>query len=219
VRKLLNPPWSPFGKGGNDTPLLINVSAIILSAGESQRMGTLKPLLPFGEKTVIETVLDNFLKVNLYEIIVVLGYQADRIIEFINRYSVKTVTNEKYKDGMLSSIQKGIEATDEKTEAYMIALVDQPFISPFLIEALLEKYENNGIIIPSYNGKRGHPIIIPAKYIDEIFGLDTNIGLRQLIQNHEDEIIYVDVAFDDVIRDMDFPEDYKREIGLVLKKE
>jgi molybdenum cofactor cytidylyltransferase len=219
VRKLLNPPWSPFGKGGNDTPLLINVSAIILSAGESQRMGTLKPLLPFGEKTVIETVLDNFLKVNLYEIIVVLGYQADRIIEFINRYSVKTVTNEKYKDGMLSSIQKGIEATDEKTEAYMIALVDQPFISPFLIEALLEKYENNGIIIPSYNGKRGHPIIIPAKYRDEIFGLDTNIGLRQLIQNHEDEIIYVDVAFDDVIRDMDFPEDYKREIGLVLKKE
>jgi molybdenum cofactor cytidylyltransferase len=219
VRKLLNPPWSPFGKGGNDTPLLINVSAIILSAGESRRMGTLKPLLPFGEKTVIETVLDNFLKVNLYEIIVVLGYQANRIIEIISRYSVKIVFNEKYKDGMLSSIQKGIEATDEKTEAYMIALVDQPFISSSLIESLLGKCENNGIVIPSYNGRRGHPIIIPAKYRDEIFRLDANIGLRQLIQNHEDEIIYVDVSSDDVIRDMDFPEDYKREIELVLKRE
>ncbi len=219
MRKFLNPPWSPFSKGGNYTPLLINISGIILSAGESRRMGTLKPLLPFGEKTVIETVLDNFLKVNLYEIIVVLGYQASRIIEIISRYSVKIVTNEIYKDGMLSSIQKGIEATDEKTEAYMIALADQPFIHSSLIESLLKKCENNGIIIPSYNGRRGHPIIIPAKYRDEIFGLDANIGLRQLIQNHEDEIIYVDVSSDDVIRDMDFPEDYKREIGLVLKKE
>jgi molybdenum cofactor cytidylyltransferase len=197
----------------------MNISGIILSAGESRRMGTLKPLLPFGEKTVIETVLDNFLKVNLCEIIVVLGYQAERIIETIGQNSAKIVVNEKYEDGMLSSIQKGIEATYEKTEAYMIALVDQPFISSSLIESLLRKYDNNGIIIPSYNGKRGHPIIIPAKYRDEIFRLDANIGLRQLIQNHEDEIIYVDVAFDDVIRDMDFPEDYKREIGLVLKRE
>ena len=182
-------------------------------------MGTLKPLLPFGEKTVIETVLDNYLKVNLYEIIIVLGYQAERIIQTIGQNSVKIVVNKEYKDGMLSSIKKGIEATDEKTEAYMIALVDQPFISSTLIESLLGKYENNGIIIPSYSGRRGHPIIIPAKYRDEIFGLDANIGLRQLIQNHEDEIIYVDVSSDEIIRDMDFPEDYKREIGLVLKRE
>jgi len=194
----------------------MNISGIILSAGESRRMGTSKPLLPFGEKTVIEIVLDNLLKVNLYEIIVVLGYQADRIIEIINQYPVKIVINERYKEGMLTSIQKGIESTDEKAEAFLIALVDQPFVSYSLIESLLEKYENNGIIIPCYNGKRGHPVIIPAKYRDEIFCLDLNIGLRQLIHSHEDEIIHISVLSDEVVRDMDFPEDYKREIRLML---
>jgi molybdenum cofactor cytidylyltransferase len=191
----------------------MKVSGIVLSAGESRRMGSLKQLLPFGHKTVIETVLDNFLQTDLYEIIVVLGYQAEQISKVIGK-KAKLVPNESYKDGMLSSIQCGIKATDENTEAFLIGLGDQPFIHASVIGMLLEHFEEcgKGIAIPRYNGKRGHPIIISAKYREEISHLDSNVGLRQLIYRHEDDLSYIDVPSDDVIRDMDYPEDYEREL-------
>ena len=192
----------------------MNISGIVLSAGESSRMGSLKQLLPFGHKTVIETVLDNFLQTDLYEIIVVLGHQAEQISIVLGESPVKKVTNERYKDGMLSSIQYGINATNRNTEAYLIGLGDQPFVSASLIIPLLERFKEcgKGIVIPSYNGKRGHPIVIHAKYRDEISHLDPNVGLRQLVYEHEDDLAYVDVPSDAVIRDMDFPEDYEREL-------
>jgi molybdenum cofactor cytidylyltransferase len=192
----------------------MNVSGIILSAGESTRMGSLKQLLPFGQKTVMETVIGNFLQADLYEIIVVLGHQAEQISRVLGKSPIKRVINEKYKDGMLSSVQRGIEATDENTEAFLIGLGDQPFVPASVIIKLLESFREcgKGIVIPSYNKKRGHPIVIHAKYRDEISHLDTNVGLRQLVYEHEDDLAYVDVPSDEVIRDMDFPEDYEREL-------
>jgi len=191
----------------------MNISAIILSAGESKRMGSLKQLLPFGHKTVIETVLDNFLQADLYETIVVLGHQAEQISKVLGK-NVKIAINEKYKDGMLSSIQCGINATSKNTDAFLIGLVDQPFVKVDAIRMILKHFEEcgKGIVIPSYNGKRGHPIIIDAKYRDEIFHLDPSVGLRQLVYRHENDLAYVDVPSDEVIRDMDYPEDYKREL-------
>lgn len=189
----------------------MKVSVIVLSAGESRRMGSLKQLLPFGHKTVIETVLDNFLQANLDEIIVVLGHQAEQISKVIGK-KAKLVINERYKDGMLSSIQCGIKATDENTEAFLIGLGDQPFIHASVISMLLEHLSGKGIVIPRYNGKRGHPIIISAKYREEISHLDPNVGLRQLVYEHEDDLVCVNVPSDDVIRDMDYPEDYEHEL-------
>jgi len=191
----------------------MNVSGIILSAGESRRMGSLKQLLPFGQKTVVETVLDNFLQADLHEIIVVLGHQADQISKVLGK-NIKIILNERYKDGMLSSIQCGIKATDENTEAFLIGLGDQPFIHASIISMLLKHFERSGkgIIIPCYNGKRGHPIVIHTKYRDDISHLDPNVGLRQLVYEHEDDLGYVDATSDAVIRDMDYPEDYEREL-------
>jgi molybdenum cofactor cytidylyltransferase len=83
----------------------MKISGIILAAGESRRMGTLKQLLPYRDKTVIETVVDSFQQVDLHEIIVVLGYCAKQIQKTLNGYSIKTVINEKYCDGMLSSMR------------------------------------------------------------------------------------------------------------------
>jgi len=197
----------------------MKISSIILAAGESRRMGDLKQLLPFGEKTVIETVLDKFLQVEFHEIIVVLGYCAEEIHAKLGKYPIKVVVNEKYGDGMLSSVQCGIEYSDELTEAFMIGLCDQPFIEPYIISTLIDHFntKGKGIILPDYNGKRGHPIIIHSKYRGEIFELDHNIGLRQLIHSHEDDISIVEFDSNIIVRDMDFPEDYKRELR-VLKR-
>jgi molybdenum cofactor cytidylyltransferase len=197
----------------------MKISGIILAAGESRRMGTLKQLLPYGDKTVIETVVDNFQQVDLHEIIVVLGYCSEQIQKTLNGYSIKTVINEKYRDGMLSSVQCGIESVDAFADAFLIGLGDQPFVSPFIISELLKHFvsQEKGIILPIYVGKRGHPIVIHSKYRDDIFGLDHNIGLKQLIHNNQNDLLVVDVASDTIIRDMDFPEDYERELR-VLKR-
>jgi len=197
----------------------MKISCIILAAGESRRMGKLKQLLPFGGKTVIETVLDNFLQIEFNEIIVVLGYCAEEIQRKLSKYPIKIVVNENYGEGMLSSIQCGIEYSDEFAEAFMIGLCDQPFIEPYIISTLIEHFnaKEKGIVLPVYNSKRGHPIIIHNKYRDEIFGLDQNIGLRQLIHSYEDDISVVEFNSDIIVRDMDFPEDYKRELR-VLKR-
>jgi molybdenum cofactor cytidylyltransferase len=195
----------------------MKISGIILAAGESRRMGTLKQLLPYRDKTVIETVVDSFQQVDLHEIIVVLGYCAKQIQKTLNGYSIKTVINEKYCDGMLSSIQCGIESVDAFADAFLIGLGDQPFVPTSVISELLKHFisQEKGIILPSYGGKRGHPIIIHRKYRDDIFGLDHNIGLKQLIHHNQNDLLVVDVASDVVIRDMDFPEDYERELRVL----
>jgi len=197
----------------------MRVSGIILSAGESRRMGELKPLLPFAKKTIIETVIDNFLNADLFEIIVVLGYCAEKIQKVISKYPIKIAINENYLNGMLSSVQCGINFADESAEGFLIGLCDQPSIDHLIISKILSQFCNqrNGIILPVHNNKRGHPIIIANRYKNEIFQLDNNIGLRQLIDCHKNDISLVEIESDVIIRDIDFPEDYKHELR-VLKK-
>lgn len=195
----------------------MKTSGIILAAGESRRMGTPKQLLPFGEKSVIETVVDKFLQVSFNEIIVVTGYYTEQIQKKLDGYPIKIVINEKYADGMLSSIQLGINSADNSADAYLIGLCDQPFIPSSVIFDLLEHFDKQGkgIVLPSYEGRKGHPIIIHRKYKDEIFRLDQNIGLRQLIHHYKDDIFILEVGSDTVIRDMDFPKDYEHELRVL----
>jgi len=197
----------------------MKISCIILSAGESRRMGTIKQLLPYGEKTVIEATIENYLQANLNEVIVVLGSFAKLIKERLISYPVKIAINERYIEGMLSSVQCGIMMANENSDAFMIGLCDQPFIASSIINSLIEQFQiqEKGIIIPSYNYKRGHPIIIHNKYVDYIFHLDQNIGLRQLIHNYSDDVFNLDISSDAIIRDMDFPEDYERELRELKK--
>ncbi len=205
------------------------IVAILLAAGLSTRMGQPKQLLPFGNSTIIETVIDNMLSSNFDDVRVVLGHCAEEIEELIRDRGVLTVYNPDYRAGMLSSAQIGIKSikypnlstttreksNDTNRDAFSIMLVDQPFITTEIINTTIDGYRqtNKGISIPSYNYQRGHPVIFHYKYAKEIVALDeSSDGMRSLYKSHADEIHYVNVDTDNIIKDIDYPDDYTKAI-------
>lgn len=187
-------------------------SGILLAAGLSTRMGAPKQLLPFGESTIVETVVDNMLGAKFDEVIVVVGHRAEAIQKQLGTRPIKTVFNPDYRDGMLTSAQTGIR-TLETSDAFALMLVDQPFITSALIDRVVDAYQRteNGIALPSYNYKRGHPVIFDQKYASDILALTPESdGVRTLFKKYGDDIHYVTVDTDAVLRDIDYREDYER---------
>lgn len=189
--------------------------AIVLAAGESRRMGTPKLLLPFGEATMIETVVHSLLLSNVDKVLVVLGSDREKIMPLLAGKGVDTVVNPRYKDGMLSSIQAGFRALPQETEAVLVCLGDQPLIPVSLLDLMIERFKKNreGIILPVYERKRGHPILIDIKYKDEVLNLSPAIGLRALLHNHPKEVQEIEANTAHILKDIDCPEDYRRELA------
>ena len=175
-------------------------------------MGAPKQLLPFGKSTIVETVVDNMLGAKFDEVIVIVGHRAEEIQTQLGTRPIKTVFNPDYRDGMLTSAQAGIRAL-ETSDAFALMLVDQPFITSALIDQVIDAYVHTekGITLPSYNYKRGHPVIFDQKYARDILALTPESdGVRTLFKAYDDDIHYVTVDTDSVLRDIDYREDYER---------
>ncbi|MBD3183138.1 NTP transferase domain-containing protein [Candidatus Poribacteria bacterium] len=190
------------------------ISAVILAAGESRRMGGIKLLLPFGEKTIIETVADSALQSKLDNVLVILGSSAKKISEKIRDMPVEISVNPNFSRGMLSSILWGFRHLPDSTDAVLIMLGDQPMVSSSVIDAIINGYSETekGIILPVYNKKRGHPVLIDVKYSDDLKRLDPEKGLRELMHKYTGDIMEVHVNTPTILRDIDTPEDYSEEI-------
>ncbi|MDE0401654.1 MAG: nucleotidyltransferase family protein [Candidatus Poribacteria bacterium] len=189
-----------------------SISGILLAAGLSTRMGAPKQLLPFGESTIVETVVDNMLGAKFDEVIVVVGHSASEVQDRLGTRPINTVFNPDYREGMLTSAQTGIRAL-EASDAFALMLVDQPFITSTLIDQVVDAYQQTekGIALPSYNYKRGHPVIFDQKYAIDILALTPESdGVRTLFKKYDDDIHYVTVDTDSVLRDIDYREDYER---------
>ncbi len=188
------------------------ISGILLSAGESKRMGEPKALLELRGKKIINNLLEEYLGSLLTEVILVLGFRADDVKKEINIESEKLriVINEHYEKEMFSSIQRGMEEI-KSSGAILIGLIDHPFINRKLINWLINQYETDKIIIPSYNDRKGHPIIIPFSLKDEIVVLNPeNHSLRDVIYRHKNNVKIVKTNTDAIIFDMDTREEYER---------
>ena len=188
------------------------VSGILLAAGLSTRMGEPKQLLPFGESTIVETVVDSMLGAKFDEVIVVVGHCAAQIQEQLTGRPIKIVFNPDYHEGMLTSAQAGIREAKEGNP-FALMLVDQPLITSALIDRVIDAYlrTDKGIALPSYNYKRGHPVIFHRRYADDILDLGTESGgVRTLFKTHSGDIHYVTVDTNRVLRDIDYREDYER---------
>ena len=175
-------------------------------------MGEPKQLLPFAESTIVETVVDSMLEAKFNEIIIVVGHCAAEIQEQLSERPVKIVFNPDYHEGMLTSAQAGIRTLGE-SNAFGLMLVDQPFITPALIDQVIDAYigTDKGIALPSYNYKRGHPVIFHRRYANDILALEAESGgVRTLFKKYGDDIHYVTVDTDRVLRDIDYREDYER---------
>jgi molybdenum cofactor cytidylyltransferase len=188
------------------------ISAILLAAGESRRMGRFKQLLQLGDKTFVEHCVETLLASRVDEIIVVTGHRESEVRAAVGTREVRFVYNTGYRAGMASSIKCGVRAVPDSSKACLIALVDQPKIERSVIDQLIDVYENASprIVIPTFDGKRGHPIILDLSLKHEILEMDQLVGLRQVISAHSSEIARVEVFSHDVVEDCDLPEDYER---------
>jgi molybdenum cofactor cytidylyltransferase len=188
------------------------IQAVILAAGKSERMGRVKPLLPWGKRTLIEATIDGIARSLANETLVVLGAAREVIEPVIAKHDLRTVFNPNFGRGMLSSIQRGLEAVPRNARALLFFLGDQPPPHPAMINRLIRAYDNTGkgIVLPVHCGRRGHPVLIDLKYRNEIRALDPGIGLRQLMRDHPEDVLEVRTRSPRVLHDIDTPEDYER---------
>jgi molybdenum cofactor cytidylyltransferase len=195
------------------------VSAIVLAAGMSKRMGTLKQLLKFGERSLLETTLDALKEANVGEIIVVLGYKADTIRETMKFDSAtKIVLNLSYAEGMSNSIKAGLGAVSSDSNAALIVLADQPLLSAAVINQLIEEYEKTqaAIVLPVYKGFRGNPVLIARSLFPEMMQISGDIGCRSIFGLHPEEIHKVPVNEIGILVDIDTAEDIEKLRSLEL---
>ncbi len=197
-----------------------DIGAIVLAAGASTRMKKQKMLLPYGGETIIERVIKNIKSVKEFNIHVVLGSHYEEITKKISNLQVDICINENYQEGMLSSVICGLSAVSEDVKAVLIFLGDQPQIPPEVNRKVIAAWRKSekGIVIPIFEGRRGHPTLIETRYRDEIKNLDNNQGLRQLMRIFQEDVFEVECGRNEILRDIDTPEDYQNEISLGTKK-
>ncbi|RMG75260.1 MAG: putative selenium-dependent hydroxylase accessory protein YqeC [Chloroflexi bacterium] len=191
------------------------IGAVVLAAGLSTRMGQSKILLPWdNNKTIIEHIIEQLIVSRVDYIVVVTGHMAQEVKDIVKPLGVKVVFNRSYKTGeMLSSLKAGLKALPDHIAAAMVVLGDQPRIQPKVIYQVLSAYAEgtHDLIAPSYKMKRGHPILIGRRYWNEILKLPRHGAPRDVINAHNDQILYINVDTDSVLKDVDTPEDYVRE--------
>jgi xanthine dehydrogenase accessory factor len=171
------------------------ISAIVLAAGQSARFGRPKQLV------TLQPVLDNLAQSKIDDVVVVLGANADEIREQIQFGKARTVLNPDFANGMSTSIQAGLRAID--AEAAMIVLGDQPFVTPRTFDALIEGY-SGGILVPTFNGARGNPVIVDRSLFAEMMTIKGDTGCRSIFGDHPVHLLPVDDP--GVVQDIDTPE-------------
>jgi len=186
------------------------IGAVILAAGQSRRMGRNKMLLPFAASTVLETIVTEIAAcAQIADRVVVTGHQTDEIAALLGAYPVRCAFNPAYAQAdMLVSIQVGLRTLSTEATAALIVLGDQPRIQRAVIEQVITAQQPQTIVIPSYQMKRGHPILIDRALWPDVLALPETATLRDFIRAHEDQIRYMVVETDSVLNDMDTPEDY-----------
>ncbi|HVN57246.1 MAG TPA: nucleotidyltransferase family protein [Bacteroidales bacterium] len=191
--------------------------AIVLAAGESSRMNGPKLVLPFGNGTVISSVISGIPDSCISGIVVVTGAWEMEVLGAVSGFNVITCRNEFYKSGMLSSVICGIEKLPENADAAIVFQGDQPGISPLVISEMATAFgrTGKGLILPEYNGKRGHPLLIARSYFLKVKELDHRTGLRGILTEYSFDIHEVVVKDSYILHDIDTMKDY----GEYLKRQ
>ena len=192
------------------------VTAIVLAAGQSRRMGRFKQLLPLDGCTVIETVLERLGAVAKRDFelatVVVLGHRASEVERRLRSRDLASVVNERFCEGMVTSVQTGIRAADSESAGYLVCLGDQPDLNPEVVSKIIHCSQSSGagIVVPTHHGKRGHPVYICRRYRDEILALPGDKGLNTVIRRHAGDTAELEVDAATVLEDLDTPADYAR---------
>lgn len=201
--------------------LFMKISAIVLAAGQSRRIGINKLLLDIGGETLVERVVNVLLRSQVDEVIVVVGFDWKSVQSRLRREDVRVVYNRRYREGMAASIREGLRYVAQDSHGVLIVLADHPLLTSQLIDQLIDAYRKTrkGIVCPTYEGNRGHPVIFNLKkYGKPLSQLKGDIGGREVIGAHRDDLLEFAVDSPGVIRDIDSWEDYEESCGLIDDK-
>jgi molybdenum cofactor cytidylyltransferase len=189
------------------------VSGIILAAGESSRMGSPKALLKIGEKSFVQHIVDALVASRVLDIVLVLGADAEAVRTQLNWFKGKTVINEEWGRGQLSSIVVGLHAVDqEDLDGVLIWPMDRPLVSEHVIVAMLHQFwtKHKPIVVPVFKGQRGHPVLVGKRFFEDLEKAPTDIGARTVLWNHPDDVLEYQTEEEGVVVNIDSTEDYQR---------
>lgn len=196
------------------------ISAILLAAGESRRMrGVNKLELPIAGVPLLRRSAMTLLAAPLAELVVVLGHEPTRAAALLRDLPLKTVFNESYQDGQMTSVYKGMSALSQPCAGVLVCLTDQPLLEAADIQAIIDafgKRTRGTVLVPTYRGARGNPIVLAWSHRDEIVRSGRNLGCRHLIERNPEWVETIEMPSDHVVADLDTPEDYaelQRRVG------
>jgi molybdenum cofactor cytidylyltransferase len=188
------------------------VTAIILAAGLSSRMGKSKMALPWGSSTVLGTVIRVVKEGGVDDVLVVTGAAREVVAEICRQAGVRTVHNRNYRSGeMLSSLQMGLHAVQSAVHAALVVLGDQPGIQETIVRDVLRCHRESGasLVVPSYQHRRGHPWLVGREWWDELLELRSPETPREFLDRHSKTIRYIVALSPSVLQDVDTPDEYR----------
>jgi molybdenum cofactor cytidylyltransferase len=189
------------------------VAAVVLAAGESSRMGRDKATLGYGGSTFLETILRTLGAAGVERVAVVLGHHAEEIRQAVNLGATEVVINRDYRRGQTSSLQAGIKALERpELKAVVVCLADHPAVSAQTLRRLVDSfYESRApVVIPTYQGRRGHPVVLARELFEELQSLRPDAGANTVVHKYQAETKFVEVSDAGVLLDIDDPESYQR---------
>jgi molybdenum cofactor cytidylyltransferase len=195
------------------------IVAVVLSAGESSRMGRPKALLPVDGVRFIEKIVTALKSTRVAKIIAVLGHDADEMRRQIGDLPVTMVVNPNYKQGQLSSLVAAINSIQSSKDSasvdgILVHLVDHPYINPDLVNLMIDRFHETKklIVVPRYQGRRGHPVIFSSALFAELLAAPPDQGAKTVVHAHRDETLEIDTEDEGVTIDIDTPEEYRKHV-------
>jgi molybdenum cofactor cytidylyltransferase len=189
-----------------------HVAALILAAGASSRMGRPKQLLDWGGRPLVRAAAEVALAASLNPLVVVVGNAQAQVEEALDGLPLRLIANPDYASGQSTSLRAGIAALGEDTDAVVVLLGDQPFVTAAIVERLVDEWHTSAapIVAPTYAGQRGNPVLFARSIFPELLAVQGDQGARAVLAADRARVRLV--GFDDArpLADIDTPEDYER---------
>jgi len=192
------------------------ISAVILAAGESRRMGKQnKLLLPIGGEALLVKLVASVCASDVGQVLVVIGHEAEKIRRELNEFQLNFVYNPNFSEGMTTSIKYGVKVASHECDGLLICLGDMPFINTSEINKLIHAYVKNRIkgegliVVPVFKRQRGNPVLFSIEFRNDILEHKKKSGCKEVIMKNSDSVMEIEMDDEKMLLDVDTMEDYQ----------
>ena len=192
------------------------ISAVILAAGESRRMGKQnKLLLPIGGEALLVKLVASVCASDVGQVLVVIGHEAEKIRRELNEFPLNFVYNPNFSEGMTTSIKYGVKVVSHECDGLLICLGDMPFINTSEINKLIHAYVKNRIkgegliVVPVFKRQRGNPVLFSIEFRNDILEHKKESGCKEVIMKNSDSVMEIEMDDEKMLLDVDTMEDYQ----------